>query len=54
MVESPIQVPVVQLNVCPSVAVPDTTGATVFVGGVNIKEIPGPKVSPGPIVVAIL
>jgi hypothetical protein len=31
-VGTPDQVPVVELNVCPKVAVPDTTGATEFTG----------------------
>jgi hypothetical protein len=32
-VGTPVQVPVVELNVCPKVAVPETAGATVFAGG---------------------
>jgi len=32
-VGTPVQVPVVELNVCPNVAVPVTAGATVLAGG---------------------
>jgi hypothetical protein len=39
----PDQVPVVQLKVCPNVAVPETTGATVFAGTVE-KARPYAKV----------
>ena len=32
----PVHVPVVELNVCPTVAVPLTTGATVLTGVANV------------------
>ena len=35
----PVQVPVVAVNVCPTVAVPDTTGATVLTGTAAATEL---------------